>query len=56
MEGPGYGLGEVEELDILPLAEILGAEELGKADDVCPATRGFAHAVGGFVEVGIGVR
>jgi hypothetical protein len=53
--GPRYGLGEVEELGIFSLAEILGAEELGKANDVCPATRGFAHAVSGLIEIGVGV-
>ena len=39
----GNRLGEVEERCVLALAEILGAEELGKADDLCAAARGLAH-------------
>ena len=53
--GAGDGLGEIEERGVFALAEILGAEELGQADDVRAFARGFADFVGGLIEVGIGI-
>ena len=41
--GSGNGLGEIEQSGVLALAEILGAEELGKADDLGAAAGGLAH-------------
>ena len=49
------GLRQIEERGIFALAEILSAEELRQADDVCAAARGFANPVGSFIQVGIRV-
>ncbi len=51
--GTGDGLGEIEERGVFALAEVLGAEELGQADDLGAFAGGFADAVGGLVEVGV---
>ena len=50
--GAGDGFGEGEEGVVFALAEVLGAEEFGEADDVRAGAGGFADAVGGVVEVG----
>ncbi len=52
----GNGFGEAEEGVVFALAEVLGAEELGEADDVGAETGGLIDALGGFIEVGVGVR
>ena len=54
--GAGDGLGEAEEGVVFALAEVLGAEELGEADEVGALAGGFVDALGGFVEVELGVR
>ncbi len=41
---------------VFALAEVLGAEELGEADEGGPLASGFVDALGGFVEVDAGVR
>ena len=51
----GDGLGEGEEGGVLGLAEVARAEELGQADHLGPAGRGFADAVHGLRHVGVGV-
>ena len=53
--GAGDGFGEGEEGVVFALAEVLGGEEFGEADEVGSGAGGFADAVGGFVEVGGGV-
>ena len=40
--GAGDGFGEVEEGVVFALAEVLGAEELGEADDVGAGAGGLA--------------
>ena len=47
----GDGLGEGEEGVVFALAEVLGAEELGQADELRAGAGGFADEVGGVVEV-----
>ena len=54
--GAGDGLGEAEEGVVFALAEVLGAEELGEADEGGSLAGGFVDALGGFVEVEAGVR
>ena len=54
--GAGDGLGEAEEGVVFALAEVLGAEELGEADDLGALAGGFVDALGGLVEVELGVR
>ena len=54
--GAGDGLGEAEEGVVLALAEVLGAEELGEADELGALAGGFVDALGGLVEVELGVR
>ena len=54
--GAGDGLGEAEEGVVFALAEVLGAEELGEADEGGSLACGFVDALGGFVEVEAGVR
>ena len=54
--GAGDGLGEAEEGVVFALAEVLGAEELGEADELGALAGGFVDALGGFVEVELGVR
>jgi len=49
------GFGEIEESDVFALAEVLRAEELRQADNVCAFAGGFADAVRGLVEVRVGV-
>ncbi len=41
--GSGNRLGEVEQRGVFALAEILGAEELGQADDLSTAAGRLAH-------------
>ena len=53
--GAGDGLGDAEEGVIFALAEVLGAEELGQADDVGTCIGGFAAAVDGLGEILFGV-
>ena len=53
--GAGNGLGEIEEAQVLALAEVLGAEKLGQTDDVGAEAGGFADALESGGEVGIGV-
>ena len=53
--GAGNGLGEIEERVIFPLTKILGAKQLGQADDIGAGAGSFANPVGGFVEVGVRV-
>ena len=53
--GSGDGFGEAEEGVVLALAEVLGAEELGEADEFGALAGGFVDALGGFVEVEAGV-
>ena len=47
--GAGDGFGEAEEGVVLALAEVLGAEELGEADEVGALAGGLVDALGGFV-------
>ena len=47
--GAGDGLGEAEEGVVFALAEVLGAEELGEADELGALAGGFVDALGGFV-------
>ncbi len=54
--GAGDGLGEAEEVVVFALAEVLGAEELGEADELGSLAGGFVDALGGLVEVELGVR
>ncbi len=53
--GAGNGLGEVEEANVFALAEVLGAEKLGQADDVGAALRCFANVRDRRREVGLGI-
>ena len=53
--GAGDGLGEAEEVVVFALAEVLGAEELGEADDLGALAGGFVDTLGGLVEVELGV-
>ena len=53
--GAGDGFGEIEERGVFALAEILCAKELGQADDVRALARRLADAVGGLIEVRIGI-
>jgi len=53
--GAGDGFGEGEEGVVFALAEVLGAEELGEADEVCAGESGLAGAGDGLGEVGFGV-
>ncbi len=53
--GAGDGFGEREEGVVFALAEVLGAEELGEADELGAETGGFVDALGGLVEVELGV-
>ena len=55
VEGPGMDSADVEEGVVFALAEVLGAEELGEADDVGAGAGGFADECGGFEEVVAGV-
>jgi len=48
---PRNGLGEVEQARVLPLAEILGAEQLRQANDVGARAPGFPHPRDRTVEV-----
>ncbi len=41
---------------VFALAEVLGAEELGEADEFGALAGGFVDALGGLVEVEAGVR
>ena len=47
----GDGFCEGEEGVVFALAEVLGGEELGEADEVGSGTGGFVYAVGGLIEV-----
>ncbi len=51
----GDGFGEVEEGVIFALAEVLGAEELGEADEVRAEVGGLLDAADGFAEVEVRV-
>ena len=53
--GAGDGFGEVEEGVVFALAEVLGAEELGEADEGGALAGGFVDSLGGLVEVDAGV-
>ena len=53
--GAGDGFGEAEEVVVFALAEVLGAEELGEADDIGAKAGGFVDTLCGFVEVELGV-
>ena len=54
--GAGDGLGEAEEVVVFALAEVLGAEELGEADEGGSLAGGLVDALGGLVEVDAGCR
>src|SRR5579883_115224 len=54
--GAGNGFGQIEEIMVLALTEILGAEKLRQADDICAHAGGFADALHSFVEVRVRVR
>jgi hypothetical protein len=49
--GAGDGLGEREEGVVFALAEVLGAEELGEADDVGALAGCLVDALGGLVQI-----
>ena len=51
----GDGLGQVEQVRILALAEILGLKKFGQADDVCAAGRGLVDLVDGALQILVGV-
>ena len=51
----GNGLGQVEEIRVLTLAEILGLEKFGQADDVGAARRGLVDLVDGTLQILVGV-
>ena len=53
--GAGDGFSEAEEGVVLALAEVLGAEELWQADELGSLAGGFVDALGGLVEVELGV-
>ena len=53
--GAGDGFGEREEGVVFALAEVLGAEELGEADEVGAEVGGFADAADGLGEVEVRV-
>jgi hypothetical protein len=48
-------LGQVEQIRIFPLAEILGLKELGQTDDVRTAGRGLVDFVYGVLQIPVGV-
>jgi hypothetical protein len=48
----GLGMGWAR---ILTLAEILGLEKFGQADDVCAARRGLVDLVDGVLQIPVGV-
>ena len=53
--GAGNGFGEAEEGVVFALAEVLGAEELGEADELGALAGGFVDALGGLVQIELGV-
>ena len=53
--GSGNRLREVEQCNVLALAEILRAKELRQADDARARARGLTHTVGGLIQVGVRV-
>jgi hypothetical protein len=56
VDGTGDRFGEAEEGVVFALAEVLGAEELGEADELGALAGGFVDALCGPVEVELGVR
>ena len=55
VDGPGNGLGQIEEAMVFGLAEVLAPEELLEADDLRAAGGSLAHAVERAAHVGLGV-
>jgi len=52
----GNGFGKIEEGSLFPLAEILGAEQLGKTDDLRTLARRLANSAQGALQVLLRIR